>query len=92
MNTLHIKKGDTVVVLSGVEKGKSGKVVAVYRWPQEGKTLEELPNDHAEVTAFKNRTYPKTKRQELKEKLKRDGDLSDADIKEAILEWVAHAR
>ena len=29
MNTLHIKKGDTVVVLSGENKGKSGKVVDV---------------------------------------------------------------
>ncbi len=29
MNTLHIKKGDTVVVLSGNEKGKIGKVVEV---------------------------------------------------------------
>lgn len=29
MNTLHIKKGDTVVVLSGNEKGKSGKVTRV---------------------------------------------------------------
>ena len=26
MNTLHVKKGDTVVVRSGVDKGKSGKV------------------------------------------------------------------
>lgn len=30
MNTLHVKKGDTVVVLSGNEKGKSGKVLEVY--------------------------------------------------------------
>ncbi len=30
MNTLHIKKGDTVVVLSGNEKGKTGKVVKVF--------------------------------------------------------------
>jgi len=30
MNTLHVKKGDTVTVLSGNEKGKSGKVIAVY--------------------------------------------------------------
>ena len=30
MNTLHIKKGDTVVVLSGVDKGKSGKIVEVF--------------------------------------------------------------
>jgi large subunit ribosomal protein L24 len=27
MNTLHVKKGDTVVVRSGVDKGKTGKVV-----------------------------------------------------------------
>ena len=39
MNTLHIKKGDTVVVLSGVEKGKSGKVIRVM--PKEGKVLVE---------------------------------------------------
>ena len=30
MNTLHIKKGDTVVVLSGNEKGKSGKVLETF--------------------------------------------------------------
>lgn len=30
MNTLHVKKGDTVVVLTGNEKGKSGKVLEVY--------------------------------------------------------------
>ncbi len=30
MNTLHIKKGDTVVVLSGNEKGKTGKVTSVF--------------------------------------------------------------
>ena len=29
MNTLHIKKGDTVVILSGNDKGKSGKVTQV---------------------------------------------------------------
>ena len=29
MNTLHIKKGDIVVVRSGADKGKSGKVVKV---------------------------------------------------------------
>ncbi len=39
MNTLHIKKGDTVVVLSGVEKGKSGKVVQAF--PKEGMVLVE---------------------------------------------------
>ena len=30
MNTLHIKKGDTVVIISGVDKGKSGKVTRVF--------------------------------------------------------------
>ena len=30
MNTLHVKKGDTVVVLSGNEKGKIGKVVETF--------------------------------------------------------------
>ena len=30
MNTLHIKKGDNVIILSGNEKGKTGKVTAVF--------------------------------------------------------------
>ncbi|MGI6029967.1 MAG: 50S ribosomal protein L24 [Eubacteriales bacterium] len=28
MNTLHVKTGDTVVILSGKDKGKQGKVVS----------------------------------------------------------------
>ena len=39
MNTLHVKKGDTVVVLSGEEKGKTGKVIKAY--PKEGLVLVE---------------------------------------------------
>lgn len=39
MNTLHIKKGDTVVVLSGNEKGKTGKVLKVM--PKTGFVLVE---------------------------------------------------
>jgi len=39
MNTLHIKKGDTVAVLSGVEKGKTGKVLRVF--PKTGLALVE---------------------------------------------------
>ena len=39
MNTLHVKKGDTVVILSGTEKGKSGKIVAAY--PSRGMVLVE---------------------------------------------------
>jgi large subunit ribosomal protein L24 len=30
MNTLHIKKGDNVTVLSGNEKGKTGKVLETF--------------------------------------------------------------
>jgi large subunit ribosomal protein L24 len=30
MNTLHVKKGDTVIILSGNEKGKSGKVIRTF--------------------------------------------------------------
>lgn len=39
MNTLHVKKGDTVVVRAGNEKGKSGKVIKVF--PKEGLVLVE---------------------------------------------------
>ena len=39
MNTLHIKKGDTVVVLSGNEKGKTGKVLRTM--PRAGLVLVE---------------------------------------------------
>ena len=39
MNTLHVKKGDTVTVISGTEKGKSGKVVAAY--PKTNQVLVE---------------------------------------------------
>lgn len=39
MNNLHVKKGDTVVVISGKDKGKKGKVVEVA--PKEGKVIVE---------------------------------------------------
>ena len=39
MNTMHVKKGDTVVVLSGVEKGKTGKIIEAY--PKQGLVLIE---------------------------------------------------
>ena len=38
----RIKKGDTVVVLSGKDRGKSGKVLAV--WPQREQALVERLN------------------------------------------------
>ena len=39
MNTLHVKKGDTVVVRSGVDRGKSGKIIEVF--PARGLVLVE---------------------------------------------------
>ena len=39
MNTLHVKKGDNVTVLSGEEKGKSGKVIKTF--PKIGMVLVE---------------------------------------------------
>ena len=38
----RVKKGDTVVVLSGKDKGKSGKVLRV--WPTEARALVERLN------------------------------------------------
>ena len=39
MNKLHVKKDDTVVVLSGKDKGKQGKVLSVN--PEAGKVVVE---------------------------------------------------
>ena len=39
MNKVHVKSGDTVVVLSGKDKGKQGKVLQVS--PKEGKVIVE---------------------------------------------------
>ena len=41
-NKVHVKTGDTVVVLSGSEKGKKGKIIAVS--PKEGKVIIEKVN------------------------------------------------
>ncbi len=38
-NKLHVKKGDTVLVLSGDDRGKKGKVLEVS--PKEGKIIVE---------------------------------------------------
>ncbi|MBQ2896970.1 MAG: 50S ribosomal protein L24 [Clostridia bacterium] len=42
MSKMHIKKGDTVVVLSGKDKGKKGKVLAVF--PKTSKAIVEGVN------------------------------------------------
>jgi len=42
MNKLHVKKGDTVLVISGSSKGLKGKVLEVS--PKEGKVIVEKAN------------------------------------------------
>ena len=42
MNKVHVKTGDTGVVLSGKDQGKKGKVLAVS--PKEGKVIVEKIN------------------------------------------------
>ena len=42
MNKMSIKKGDVVVVLSGKDKGKQGKVLTVM--PKDGKVIVEKIN------------------------------------------------
>jgi len=42
VNKLHVKKGDTVVLLSGKDKGKQGKVLATS--PKEQKIIVEGVN------------------------------------------------
>lgn len=44
MNKLNIKKGDQVKVLSGKDKGKTGKVLDVF--PKKGKVVVEGLNIH----------------------------------------------
>ena len=39
MSKMHVKTGDTVIVISGRDKGKKGKILAVS--PKEGKVIVE---------------------------------------------------
>ena len=39
MNKVHVKTGDTVVILNGKDRGKKGKIMAVS--PSEGKVIVE---------------------------------------------------
>jgi large subunit ribosomal protein L24 len=41
-NKVHVKTGDTVVILSGKDRGNKGKVIAVS--PKEGKVIVEKRN------------------------------------------------
>ncbi|MGH2726913.1 MAG: 50S ribosomal protein L24, partial [Actinomycetota bacterium] len=42
MQTMHIRKGDEVIVLSGKDRGKQGRVVRV--WPKNRKVMVEGVN------------------------------------------------
>ncbi len=42
MNELHVKKGDEVMIISGKDKGKKGKVLEIS--PKEGKVIVEGRN------------------------------------------------
>jgi len=42
MNSLHVRSGDNVLILSGKDKGKQGKVIGVS--PKEGKVIIEKRN------------------------------------------------
>ena len=42
MSKVHVKTGDTVIVISGKDKGKKGQVMAVS--PKEGKVIVEKVN------------------------------------------------
>ena len=42
MSKVHVKTGDTVIVISGKDKGKKGQVLAVS--PSEGKVIVEKVN------------------------------------------------
>ncbi len=59
MNKLKIKKGDTVKVISGKDKGKSGKVIQVL--PKAAKIVVESINMHTKFERSKTAGQPGTK-------------------------------
>lgn len=56
MNKLKIKKGDTVKVLSGKDKGKTGKVLTVI--PKISKVIVENVNVHTKFERSKQAGQP----------------------------------
>ena len=56
MNKLKIKKGDTVKVISGKDKGKTGKVLQVM--PKIGKVIVENINIHTRFQKSKQAGQP----------------------------------
>ena len=53
LKKLHVKKGDTVVVLSGKDKGKQGKIISAM--PKKGQVVVE------DVNKVKRHTKPSMK-------------------------------
>lgn len=53
---LKIKKGDTVKVLSGKDKGKTGKVLQAF--PKDGKVVVENVNSHTRFERSKQAGQP----------------------------------
>lgn len=56
MNKLRIKTGDTVKVLSGKDKGKTGKIIKVH--PQDGTVVVENVNVHTRFERAKQAGQP----------------------------------
>ena len=56
MNSLNIRKGDTVIVLSGKDRGKKGRVMATQ--PKAGKVLVEGVNIVSRHMKPKGQTDP----------------------------------
>ena len=48
MNKVHVRKDDTVIILSGKDKGKKGKVLAVL--PKDSKVVVEGVNVRSKHT------------------------------------------
>src|SRR4051812_16901311 len=59
MNKLKIKKGDTVKVISGKDKGKTGKVISVL--PKISKIVVENVNMHTKFERSKTAGQPGSK-------------------------------
>ena len=58
MNKMFVKKGDTVMIISGDDKGKKGKVLEVS--PKEGKVIVEGRNivkKHVKPVSYTHLSY-----------------------------------
>ena len=66
MDMMHVKKGDTVIVISGKDKGKKGKVIKVL--PKKVKLLVEGVNmvtKHQKPSKLTQKVESLTKKHQL---------------------------